>query len=115
MQIVATRIMIFLLLTSTAFAETQSTSGTTLDFDNFEVGNPPAGFSTALTGGGGPVSWVIQNDPTAPSGGNVLAQTSTDKTDYRFPLCVYDKLTAKDVEVSVRFKAIAGKVDQAAG
>jgi len=58
---------------------------------------------------------VIQEDPTAPSGGKVLAQTSTDKTDYRFPLCVYDKFTAKDVEVSVKFKAVSGKVDQAAG
>lgn len=45
----------------------------------------------------------------------MLAQTSTDSTDYRFPLCVYDKVTAKDVEVAVRFKAVSGKVDQAAG
>ena len=115
MQIGATRIMIFLLLTSTAFAETQSTSETTLDFDNFEVGTTPAGFSTALTGGGGPVSWVIKEESSAPSGGKVLAQTSTDTTDYRFPLCIYDKLTAKDVTLAVRFKAVSGKVDQAAG
>ena len=45
----------------------------------------------------------------------MLAQTSTDTTDYRFPVCVYDKLTAKDVTLSVRFKAVSGKVDQAAG
>ncbi|MBI3301599.1 MAG: DUF1080 domain-containing protein [Deltaproteobacteria bacterium] len=96
-------------------AEAKSTSGITLDFDTFEVGKTPAGFSTALTGGGGPVSWVIQEDSTAPSGGKVLAQTSTDKTDYRFPLCVYNPLTAKDVEVSVKFKPLSGKVDQAAG
>src|SRR5437867_11791304 len=99
MQRGATRIMIFLLLTSTAFAATQSTSATTLDFDNFEVGTTPAGFSTALTGGGGPVSWVVKEDPTAPSGGKVLTQMSADKTDYRFPVCAYDQLTAKDVEV----------------
>ncbi|MBI3301699.1 MAG: DUF1080 domain-containing protein [Deltaproteobacteria bacterium] len=104
-----------LLLTSTTLAEAQAPSETTLDFDKFETGKLPAGFSTALTGGGGPVSWVIQEDPTAPSGGKVLAQTSTDKTDYRFPLCVDDKFTAKDVEVSVKFKAVAGKVDRAAG
>jgi 3-keto-disaccharide hydrolase len=114
MQTIATMI-VALLLASTAFAETKSTSETTLDFDKFEMGKTPAGFSTALTGGGGPVSWVIQDDPTAPSGRKVLAQTSADKTDYRFPLCIYDSFTAKDVEVSVRFKAVAGKVDQAAG
>ncbi len=104
-----------ILLAGTMLAEARSTSETTLDFDTFEVGKTPAGFSTALTGGGGPVSWVIQEDSTAPSGGKVLAQTSTDKTDYRFPLCVYDPLTAKDVEVSVKFKTVSGKVDQAAG
>src|SRR4051812_17311498 len=100
--------LVALLLTSTAFAETKSTSETTLDFDKFEMGKTPADFSTALTGGGGPVSWVIQKDSTVPSGGKVLAQTSTDKTDYRFPLCVYDKFTAKDVAVSVKFKAVSG-------
>ena len=45
----------------------------------------------------------------------MLVQTSTDTTDYRFPLCIYDTLTAKDVTLSVRFKAVSGKVDQAAG
>jgi hypothetical protein len=59
--------------------------------------------------------WVVKEEPSAPSGGKVLAQTSTDTTDYRFPLCVYDKVIARDVEVAVRFKAISGKVDQAAG
>jgi hypothetical protein len=114
MRTIATMILT-LLLVSPTLAETKATSETTVDFDKFEVGKPPAGFSTALTGGGGPVSWVIKEEPSAPSGGKVLTQTSTDKMDYRFPLCVYDPLTAKDVEVSVKFKAVAGKVDQAAG
>jgi hypothetical protein len=61
------------------------------------------------------VSWVITADPTAPSGGKVLAQTSTDATSSRFPLCIYERLTAADVEVAVQFKAVAGRVDQAAG
>ncbi|HKA56706.1 MAG TPA: family 16 glycoside hydrolase [Candidatus Binatia bacterium] len=114
MRTVVTTI-VALLLAGTAFAETKPASAITLSFDTSEVGQAPADFSTALTGGGGPVSWVIQEDPTAPSDGRVLAQTSTDKTDYRFPLCIYDKFTAKDVEVSVKFKAVSGKVDQAAG
>ena len=84
-------------------------------FDTSPGARPPADFSVALTGGGGPVAWVITDDPTAPSGGKVLAQTSTDKTSDRFPLCIYEPLTAKDVEVVVQFKAVAGKVDQAAG
>ena len=87
----------------------------TLDFETAEVGHLPAGFSVALTGRGTPGAWRILDDPTAPSGGKVLAQTSTEKTSYRFPLCVYDQLTPTDVTVSIRFKAVTGTVDQAAG
>ncbi len=86
-----------------------------IGFDPFEVGRTPPGFTTALTGGGGPVSWIVQEDATAPTGKKVLAQTSSDATDYRFPLCVYDGVSAKDVAVSVQFKSVAGKVDEAGG
>src|SRR5205814_3833445 len=47
--------------------------------------------------------------------GNMLAQTDAVTTDYRFPAAVYNDVTAKDVEVSVQFKAISGKGDQGAG
>jgi hypothetical protein len=114
MRIIASA-FIALLATNIVLAETPSASESTLDFDALETGKPPAGFSTALTGGGGPVAWVVQDDPTAPSGKKVLTQTSADGTSYRFPLCIYDNVTAKDVEVSVRFKPLSGKVDQAAG
>lgn len=99
-----------LLLHGTVGGETM-----TLDFETAEVGHVPAGFSPALTGRGTPGAWRILDDPTAPSGRKVLGQMSTDKTSYRFPLCVYDQLTTTDVTVSVRFKAVAGTVDQAAG
>jgi hypothetical protein len=45
----------------------------------------------------------------------VLAQTSTDQTDYRFPLAIYDPLTAANLDASVRFKAVAGRIDRAGG
>jgi hypothetical protein len=86
-----------------------------LDFDAHAVGALPTGFSSAVTGGGGPASWVVVEDFTAPSSGKVLSQTSIDKTSFRFPLCVYDGFTAPDVTVSVSFKPISGTVDQAAG
>jgi hypothetical protein len=87
----------------------------TLDFETTIVGQLPAGFSTAATGSGVPAAWAVLEDSTAPSGEEVLAQTSTDKTSSRFPLCIYDPFTTKDVWVSVRFKPISGSVDQAAG
>jgi len=86
----------------------------TIDFDASAIGTFPTGFSSAVTGGG-PASWAVVEDFTAPSGGKVLAQTSTDKTSVRFPLCVYDGFMASDVTVSVSFKPVSGTVDQAAG
>lgn len=86
-----------------------------IDFDADSVGKVPAGFTTAVTGDGDKGKWEVREDDTAPSRPRVLAQTSTDSTDMRFPLCVCDATSAKDVTVSVRFKAVSGSVDQAAG
>lgn len=108
-------IVLTVLCTLSVFAGVSPDSQPVLDFDTAEVGKLPANFSTALTGGGGPVAWVVKEESSAPSGRNVLAQTSTDETSSRFPLCLYDDFTAKDVTVSVKFKPISGKVDQAAG
>lgn len=100
---------------STEAGEARAREAVTLDFESAAVGELPAGFSTAVTGGGGPAAWRVVEDASAPSGGKVLAQTSTDKTSARFPLCIYEGLSATDVEVSVRFKPVSGTVDQAAG
>src|SRR2546422_10989045 len=78
-------------------------------------GKPPAGFSFARTGQGGDGQWVVKKDESAPSKPNVLAQTSQDKTDYRFPLAIAEGTSYKDLTLSVKFKAISGAVDQGAG
>ncbi len=77
-------------------------------------GMPPEGFDFARTGQGGPGQWAVVSDPSA-SGGYAIEQTSTDRTDYRFPLAIYGAVETKNVEVSVRFQAVAGSVDQAGG
>ena len=87
----------------------------TINFDKDKDGAVPQGFSTALTGKGKPGVWKIVKDDSAPSKPNVLAQTDMDKTSYRFPVCVFDSLSARNVDVSVRFKPVKGKEDQAAG
>ena len=63
---------------------------TRIDFETATTGALPSGVTAALTGSGGPVAWAVVEDPTAPAGPKVLAQTSTDKTDYRFPLAIFD-------------------------
>ena len=46
-------------------------------------------------------------DPSA-HGERAIEQSSTDTTDYRFPLAIYQPVSGSDVEVTVRFKAIGG-------
>src|SRR5260370_855533 len=103
-------LLVFLLATATVSAQT-----TTIDFNNEKVGEAPSGFSTALTGRGRPGKWAVMKDDSSPNQGNVLAQTDSDPTGYRFPVCVYDGVTAKDVDVSLKFKPVSGKSDQGAG
>jgi hypothetical protein len=96
-------------------AEAGAAGKTVLDLEKSEPGKLPGGFTTALTGEGGAVAWMIAEDPTAPSPPKILAQSSTEAVPDRFPLCIYDGVTAKDVAASVRFKVIQGKVGRAAG
>lgn len=85
-----------------------------IDFESAKVGQLPAGWISAVTSA--PAGrWEVRSDPTSPAGPNVLVQADDDATSGRFPLCIYNGLTAKDVEVSVYFKPIAGKVDRGAG
>ena len=86
----------------------------TIDFSGVPAGQLPSGFTTAKTGQGAASAWAVLAD-TSVEGGHVLAQTSTDQTGYRFPLAIYEKLSAANVDVSVRFKAVAGRVDRAGG
>ena len=89
--------------------------GTTMiALEKMDVGSPPAGFEFTRTGQGGPAQWVVVSDPTA-SGGRAVEQSSTERTDYRFPLAIYTPLLVKNGDVAIRFKSVAGKVDQAGG
>lgn len=82
--------------------------------DRMAIGAAPEGFQFARTGQGAPAQWKVTADATA-AGGRAIEQISTDRTDYRFPLAIHDASRAANVEVTLRFKAIAGKVDQAGG
>jgi hypothetical protein len=85
------------------------------NFDSGNAGTMPAKFHGARTGQGTEGKWLVVADATAPSKPNVVAQTSPDTTDYRFPLLIADEGSFKDLELSVRFKAVSGEVDRAGG
>lgn len=86
----------------------------TFTFEGAAVGALPAEFESLLTGGGPEGRWEVVEDATA-EGGKALAQLSDDQTNNRFPMAVHSTYSASELEVSTRFKAISGSVDQAGG
>ena len=85
------------------------------NFDGDAPGQLPAKFHSAKTGAGTAEKWVVSADPAAPSKPNVVTQTSTDQTDYRFPLLISDEGSFKDLDLRVKFKADSGNIDRAGG
>jgi len=83
-----------------------------VDFTSDVVGQPPKGFSFGHTAKvGTPGKWVVQAEGT----NKFVAQTDGDSTRARFPVAVLSDAMAADVDLSVRFRPISGRVDQAAG
>ena len=84
----------------------------TVDFSDGAVGQPPKGFEFGHTAkAGAPGKWIVQ----AEGSNKYLAQVDADNTRSRFPVAVVSDITATDVDLSVRFKAVSGRVDQDAG
>jgi hypothetical protein len=82
----------------------------TADFQADTAGAPPKGWTITMTGKGTP-KWTVERDDTAPSKGKVLRQSG--KATY--PLALRNGTSIRDGFVEIRFKAIAGSEDRAAG
>jgi hypothetical protein len=83
-----------------------------VDFEQDTVGQPPKGFvfgHTRKVGAAG--RWVVEQQ----DGSRYLAQLDADSTRSRFPVAVLSDVNAADVDLSVRFRPVSGRVDQAAG
>ena len=89
----------------------QVTTEKSFDFENYESGKLPADWSQYATGRDQHTEWQITND----QGNKVLAQLSNKHPNYHFNVVVYNGLTAKNIDLSVRFKAIKGQMDQGGG
>lgn len=82
------------------------------DFSDDAVGQSPKGFQFGHTAKAGvPGKWIVQSEGS----NKYLAQIDTDNTRLRFPVAVVSDVNAADVDLSVRFKPVSGRVDQAAG
>jgi 3-keto-disaccharide hydrolase len=108
---IAAGVTILACIGTAAFAEGEISM---IQIDEMTVGKPPPGFSFAHTGRGSNGAWTVVADPTA-KGGLAVEQTSTDTTDYRFPLAIPASWSAKNLRAEIRFKAVGGKVDRAGG
>src|SRR5262245_41364921 len=87
----------------------------TFTFGKDDVGKVPSGWKSDKTGQGEGSVWKVVEDKTAPSKkGYALAQTAESPNNL-YNLCVADDTRFKDVEISVAFKAVAGKKDQGSG
>jgi hypothetical protein len=85
-----------------------------IDTSAMQTGGDPEDFTFWRTGQGEGGEWTVVGDPTAAKG-RAIAQISKDRTDYRFMLAGYKPFSGKNLEISVRFKPVAGTVDEAGG
>jgi hypothetical protein len=82
----------------------------TVSFESTRIGATSEGWTATLTGKGDP-KWTVENDGTAPSKSKVLKQSGRAT----FPLILKNHTNIKDGFVEVKFKAVAGSQDRAAG
>lgn len=99
----------------------------TFDLGAMKPDQPPPGFRGAVFGQGQPGDWRVLLDDVPPLlpplGANVpantkravIAQLARDRTDEHFPLLIYESENFTDFTVTVRFKLVAGEVEQMAG
>jgi hypothetical protein len=81
-----------------------------ISFESSQIGAAPAGWTATLTGSGDP-KWTVESDETAPSKSKVLKQSGRAT----FPLLLKNDSNIKDGFIEVKFKAVAGSQDRAAG
>ena len=81
-----------------------------ISFESDEIGATPKGWTATLTGTG-KEHWTVERDETAPSKLKVLKQSGSAT----FPLLLKNGTNIRDGFIEVKFKAVAGSQDRAAG
>jgi hypothetical protein len=118
---------IFIWLLSVALAGRVVGAELQFNFGELAASGALTNFQAALLGGGQPGAWKILQDQVpsafapftaqAPNvtGASVLAQTSQDATDERFPMFIYEPEKFRDFKFTTRFKIVSGVIEQMAG
>src|SRR5713101_8184401 len=90
--------------------EMNDMSNHAVSFESTRIGAAPEGWTATLTGSGDS-KWTVESDETAPSQSKILKQSGRAT----FPLILKNDTNIKDGFVEMKFKAIAGSQDRAAG
>lgn len=89
---------------------------TTFNFDGSRAGTLPEGWSIRETGQPtATATWTVVADSTAPSKPNVLALTRTEAHGSTFNLAIADNISFRDLDLTVKVKAVTGEEDQGGG
>jgi 3-keto-disaccharide hydrolase len=90
--------------------EINDMSNHAVSFESSKIGATPEGWTSTLTGSGDP-KWTVESDPTAPSKATALKQSGRAT----YPLILKNDTNIKDGFVEMKFKAVSGSQDRAAG
>jgi len=118
---------IFILLCGLALGWSAAGAELQFNFGELAANGSLTNFHAELLGGGGPVAWQVLPGE-APSafaplaataktagGGSVLAQTSQDATNERYPMFIYDGEKFRNLRFTTQFKLVSGGTEQMAG
>ncbi len=83
---------------------------TFFDFEHHPANSIPEDWSNHFWGAGS-ADWKVLDD----NGNKVFAQLQSENPRAHFNLAVYDNIKAADVELSVKFRAVKGDIDQGGG
>ena len=84
-------------------------------FEDAAPGKMPSGWTAARTGERAGSQWQIVSENFGTGTNQMLAQVSADGRNPVFNLCVLDEQSLADVNISVEYRAVAGKIDQGGG
>ena len=90
-------------------------AGRVVTFDNGPLGKTPSDWTVAMTNHGHAPQWEIVKDMSAATQPYVFAQVSVDTVRDRYPLAIFNGITFRDGDVSVRIKPVSGREVQAGG
>jgi hypothetical protein len=94
----------------TCLMEMSAMADNTVSFQADAVGAAPKGWIATSTGKGSP-KWTVEQDQTAPSKSKIVKQSGQAP----YPVLLKDDTSIKDGFIAIKFKAIAGSEDRAAG